>query len=387
MKKASISLALLLATALAIVAAAFASAGGKAAPTASSTALASCKSPTIGLAAPITGPAASIGEEQLHWALFEVARYNSQHKTHIKMIQGDTQLPNTAQATLVGQQFASDSRILGVVGPAGSQEVLAVGTTFKHAHMPYVSMSATGVELTNGTRPSFFRVVPSDAVQGLTDGNYMANQLKTKKVVIIDDQTTYSTGLAASTKKALEAKGVTVASQSVSQQQSDFSSLITGIAGDTDVVFLPWQLAAKAQVFGQQLQAQGKRAIIFGSDGLFGPAEFYIEGSYISTFGPDIHEVAEDAGIVKAYEAKYGKFGTFGPPAYLATQVMLDAVNNACKDGKATRAEVVGWMRKTNLKSTILGTPLSFTKLGDVNGGNFYIYRVEAGRYHYKRVK
>ena len=51
-----------------------------------------------------------------------VATDNLANKTRIKLIQGDTQL-QPAQATTVTQQFISNSSIVAVVGPAGSQEV------------------------------------------------------------------------------------------------------------------------------------------------------------------------------------------------------------------------------------------------------------------------
>ena len=55
--------------------------------------------------------------------------------------------------------------ILAVVGPAGSQEVLAVAPIFKQAaRLPFISGSAVHRSLTNGSIPNFFRVVPNDSV-------------------------------------------------------------------------------------------------------------------------------------------------------------------------------------------------------------------------------
>ncbi len=54
------------------------------------------------------------------------------------------------------------------------------------------------------------------------------------------------------------------------------------------MVVLPWQVAANAQQFGRNLAEQHKKAVIFGTDGLFSPGTFTITGSYVSSFGPDI---------------------------------------------------------------------------------------------------
>ncbi len=84
---------------------------------------------SIGFEAPITGPVAVLGQEQLHFAQLAMTMDNKANKTKITLVQGDTQL-DPAQATTVTQQFTSNSKILAVVGPAGSQEVEAVGPLF-----------------------------------------------------------------------------------------------------------------------------------------------------------------------------------------------------------------------------------------------------------------
>src|SRR5262245_20100289 len=109
---------------------------------------------TIGMAYPATGPAASIGVLQYHWAAFFQTRWNRAHpKDKIRIVQGDTQLPNTAQALAVAHRFASNSSMLGLVGPAGSQEVQDTVAVYKGAGLAIVSGSATRIALTRG-KPS-----------------------------------------------------------------------------------------------------------------------------------------------------------------------------------------------------------------------------------------
>jgi branched-chain amino acid transport system substrate-binding protein len=370
-------LAGMLATAIALVIAGCSS--GKSSSSGSGGQAASCKG-SVGVMGPFTGDAASIGQEQLNWAKFGLERFNAENKTSYAIVEGDTQL-NPAQASTVAQQFLSNDAILGVVGPAGSQEVEAVGPIFTRSKLGFVSGSATKTTLTDGSRPTFFRVVPRDDVQGPTDANYMIDKLGVKKVMIVDDQTSYSTGLADATEQALKTGGVATSRESVNQQQSDFSSLVSKVSADTDAVFLPWQLAAKAQVFSQQLSEQGKKAVIFGSDGLYSPSDFKADGSYVSSFAPDINAIPADAGLVTAYSAKYGKFGTFGPPTYAATQIVLTAMNEACKAGNLDRTSVVDKLKTTNIDNSILGSTLKFNASGDVEGAQFYIFKIQGGKY------
>ena len=83
------------------------------------------KTRSIGLMAPFTGPAASIGINQVHWANFYKNSYNRTHKTKIKFVNEDTMLGSangTAEAVKGAQALGSNSAVLGVVGPAGSNE-------------------------------------------------------------------------------------------------------------------------------------------------------------------------------------------------------------------------------------------------------------------------
>jgi branched-chain amino acid transport system substrate-binding protein len=343
------------------------------------------KTRTIGLAAPYTGPAADIGNQQVRWAKYFVKRWNAQkanRNKQIKVVNGDTQLGvDTAFAVKVAKAFASNSKVLGVVGPAGSQEIVASTSAYKGARLGFVSGSASRTSLTDGhtdgnRRGYFYRTVPSDAAQGPTVANWMTKELKWKRVYIIDDQEAYSQGLADGVGKILTSRGVKVTRDSISQTDSDFSSKIAKIPNNTQGIYIPWQLAPQAQAFGQQLRAAGKaRMKLFGSDGLFAPGVWKIVGSYDSAFPYN-----PASSVVKAYiRAHKGNGEFFGLPSYVAAQVVVGAVTRACADGKATRAEVRKQIAKTKLKTSILGFPVSFTASGEMRTpANYGIYQIQS---------
>ena len=330
----------------------------------------------------ITGPVAPLGTEQLHFAQLAVLTDNLANKTKITLVQGDTQL-QPAQATTVTQQFISNSGIVAVVGPAGSQEVEAVGGPMARAGMGFITGSATAVALTTGKYPTFFRVVSKDSVQGPQDANYIVKTLKPKAIMIVDDQEAYSTGLVSAMTPVFQAAGIKVDHESVSQKLTDFSSLVAKVTPDTSVVVLPWQVAANAQQFGRNLAQQHKKAVIFGTDGLFSPGTFTINGSYVSSFGPDITAMPADAVIARAALQKFGQFGTFGPPVYAATHVIDEAIASVCKSGQTpSRSNVLAAIKKTNEPASILGQPISFDSHGDLNGGKFFLFKIDSsGKY------
>jgi branched-chain amino acid transport system substrate-binding protein len=354
---------------------------------ASAASAASCKSGVqVGMLAPVTGPAGSIGSDQLHWAQYYFTQWNkAKGHVKVKLVQGDTQL-DPSKASTVAQSFASNGKILAVIGPAGSDEVQAVAPILRKAGLAFASGSATRVSLTNGSyKGYFFRNVPNDGVQGPTAGNYMFSKLGVKSgdsVMVVDDQESYSTGLADIVGTSLTAKGVKVARESISQKSTDFSSLVAKVTSSTKVVFLPFQLASQAQLFAQQLKAQGKSAIVFGSDGTFDSSKFNVNGSYISFFAPDVTTIPADAAIVKGFLKQFpGATSPFGAPNYVLAQMYANAITKSCKDNKITRAELRKNFAKVSLPKTILGTPIRFTANGDLAGAKFHIFKIVNGKY------
>ena len=269
---------------------------------------------TIGMEDVFTGPFALPGQQELDFAQLALARDNKANHTKISMVQGDTQL-NPAQATTVTQRFTSNPKMVAVVGPGLSQEVEAVGPLMTGAGMAFVSGSATAAALTTGKYPTFFRVVSNDNVQGPQDASYIVNTLHPKALMIVDDQEAYSTGLVSAMVPVFKAAGIKVDHESVSQKTTDFSSLVAKVTPATTVVVLPWQIAANAQQFGRNLAQQHKKAVIFGTDGVFAPGAFTIPGSYVSMFGADITAIPADAAIVPIAKAR--GFYAFERPADL----------------------------------------------------------------------
>jgi branched-chain amino acid transport system substrate-binding protein len=373
----------LLLTGVAVVTAAIAVA--TTAATASSAARATaaavnCKgTATIGYFGPTTGPGASIGEEIRRFSLLYGQQWNAAgKKPTIKFVEGDTQF-DPAQSSTVAQQFASNGDIIGVIGPGSTPEVLAAAPIFKRAGMAYSVASATRTDLTSGKNPGFFRIAAPDSLQAKTTTDFMVKRLHVKSVLVTDDQSGYGKPLADQVASLLRRAGVTVHRSSVTQKQSDFSALITSIPSGTDLVYTAWLLPAKLQLFGVQLKEQGKGKLKLYMSDAAGTGEVRIAGAYFSTFGPFVQTFPEAQRVLRDYRAKYGQKAqvtNFGPLGYISGQTMVDAVARACKDGTATRAEVLQQMYRTNLRTSIIGQPIRYTKRGDRVGAGFFVFQI-----------
>jgi len=344
--------------------------------------IAACTNVSLGFVGPLTGPVAFLGQEQISWLRFGVQKYNKANKTGFKVSAGDTRLQAPVART-VARRFVSDRKIMTVIGPSESQAVRVGGNLYEKAGLAAVSGSATAIDLTKG-RPytSFFRVVPNDGIQGPDIINFVSGQLKAKNVVVIDSQDDYSVPLAAAVSSGLRRKNVTVSRESVSVDDTDFSSVVANVGNDVNVVVFATQNATSANTLSNQLREQGKKAVVFGTDGAYSPAQYKPRNGYVSVFAPDLHFDKNARAIVREYNrySKNRSFGSFGPATYMAGWVAMTNIAKACRDGSATRAEVTRLTRATNVPS-ILGGNIRFDRKGDLRGGAFTIYKVTNGTY------
>ena len=345
------------------------------------------KTRPLGFMVPVTGPAASVGGQQVRWVKYFLKKYNATHRTKNSTQTEDTMLggPNgTAEALKGAQALASSQKVLATVGPAGSNEIVGVTKTLKNAGLAWVSGSSTRTSLTlDGTRTGFmFRTVPPDAVQGTTAANFIVNNLKLKRVYIIDDEETYSTGLADTVEARLKAAHVSTHRTGISQQQSDFSSVIATIPPSTQLIYIPWQLTGQAIPFVRQLKQAGKGSIkVMGADGLFDPSFAALGSNIYDTSFP----LNPKSTILKAYaKAHHGNGDYFGAPSFAAAQVVSGAIDRACANGTATRAEVRAQIKRTRIpaNSSVLGVVIQFDRHGDLKlPKKFGIYQSKNGKF------
>ncbi len=331
---------------------------------------------TLGLIAPITGPVAFIGEVQLNWAKYAVDVWNEGMGWDVTLIEGDNMF-DVSQSATVAAQFIDNTDILAIVGPAGTDQTNAAGAVFEAGdpNLAFISPSATRIGLPD-QYTGMLRTVPSDAIQGaLTSALFVESGAS--KVFMIDDQSSYSTGLSEVTQDALEAAGVEVIRESVSQDVTDFSALVATIPDDTDWVYLPWQVAANAQILGDQLAEQGKDIPILGSDGVDSD-DFSIAGSIIAGFATDIATIPGSVSLLEGYLEQYEDTNTFGPPVFAAVTTELQAIDVLCQAGTdLTRENVLGAILAINRPDSILGHGISFAPSGDLVGGTFFFFEIQ----------
>jgi branched-chain amino acid transport system substrate-binding protein len=345
----------------------------------------------IAIVTPLTGGAGFLGQQQSSWAKYAVKTLAPALGLKIKLVLGDTPVEQgAAVAQTLAQKYVADQTVVGVIGPSTSGAVAAASKTLTQAGILHISESATRTTLTKGDNQeagsAFFRVVPADDIQGPTDANYMIKTLKVKNVVVIDFQEPYSQGLAGAVETVLKAGGVTTSHLSIPNTVTDFSTFVTKVPSDADIVFFPTQKPGDAQAFAQQLAEQGKKAKVFGGDGSNDSSAFKAAGSFVSNFAPDISGIAADKAIIAGWQKdnKGKTLGSFGPPTYGAVQVMLKAIKAACTKGGGTiakRGAIVQSVKKVTVASNwILGGAFKWSKVNtrDPANAKFYIFQIQS---------
>ena len=191
----------------------------------------------------------------------------------------------------------------------------------------------------------------------------------------------------------MTALGVTVTIDHTTQNGVDYNSLVTAVPGNTQLVFLPWQVASNAQTFFDTMRANNKNAIIMGSDGTDDPGQFHGAGSYVSGFPVAVHSAI----LTSFTNAHSGQPELFGLPTYTAVWANATAIQRACAGhSTTTRAAINAKLPNVTIPiaKSVLGFKVRFLHAnaglfqgpGDMGGkAAFGIYKI-LNNGSYKRV-
>jgi branched-chain amino acid transport system substrate-binding protein len=345
-----------------------------------------CRTAGIGFASVLSGPAASLGNDQLRWARVFTQYWNSKKaivglpknfkRTKIKIAAvGDSQLNPQVAATVAGQML-SNKKVLAMFGFVGSNENLGGGPVLDRGGIVYVSSSATRDDLAR-TLKNFYRVVPNNLAQAQLAIGYLLNngQIKSgQQAMVVDDAEAYAANLADDGQKLLVAAGLKADRESIpastSSATANFSALANkAVAIKADIVYAPTQVASDSQLFAQQLKSAGYKGLFVGADGSFDPTNFKFPGAYLSYYGADVNKIRVAKPYLATFTKLYGKTLGFGPPTFTAFELLSMAISQSCANGKTSRAEVRRILPKMKIKNSILGNAVAFDNTGDLLRG------------------
>ena len=171
----------------------------------------------------------------------------------------------TAAQTLV------DAGVVGVVGAACSGASMAANAVLSAAGIPQVSYASTSPALSDATAyPDFFRVVPSDALQGQALSAVVDADMPADGTVgLIHMTNSYGSGLADAFTENFVAAGHTLCTTiGYEETTTDFSGAVQSMIdnGCTSAVLVSY--AADGGMIIDEMNTQGWTGQVYGGDGI-----------------------------------------------------------------------------------------------------------------------
>ncbi len=344
---------------------------------------------SIGVVAPLTGDQAYIGIGVRQGAQMAIEDSNVKGPvfgdSKLKLIALDDQ-HNPTQAVLAANKLIADPEVLGVVGHFNSSCTKAASSIYHEARLVQVTPASTNPEISRQGFDTFFRVCATDDVQAPAAADFALHKLGVKKIVIVDDQTTYGKGLANEFEKKFKAMGgVVLRHDGITQGEKDFTPLLTKIKSLSPELIFYGGVYPELALLLKQSKKIGLGATWLGGDGIFDVTLIKLaspelaQGVYSTMLGVDPHSLPQAQDFVSRYEARYGEIGSFSAYAYDATNALIESIRRA---GKKDRQAVLEQMRLTKDFAGVLGT-LNFDSKGDAIGKSVGIFKVEDGKFKF----
>ena len=329
----------------------------------------------IGLAGPITGKEAWLGEPFQRGAELAVADLNAAGGVlgqKVQLITADD-FCDPEQAVAAARKLVGDGAIF-VVGHMCSGASIPASEIYQAAGVLMISPYSSNPLLTELGRANVFRVVPRDDTPGIVAGNYLADHWSDKKIAILHDGTVYGKGVAELTKTQLNRRGVSeVIYRAYVPGRNDYAAEMAELqAADIDVVYIggyPTEIALMARAAGdrgypvQLVAGNGLTAEDFGL--IAGPAA---EGTlFIDVADP--RERAEARPVVERFRASGFEPQGYTLYAYAAVQVWGQAAEKA----RSLEIQAMIAALRRNQFDTVLG-PINFDDKGDLAVQKMVVY-------------
>jgi ABC-type branched-subunit amino acid transport system substrate-binding protein len=290
----------------------------------------------IGVPVPLSGSSANAGQDILNGAKLAAAKINAAGGVlgkQIELIPEDDACD--AQTAVQAAQKLLDAGVAAVAGGYCSSAALPELTAFHRAGIPYVLDASTNSQLTEMGWDNVFRTIGRDDDQGPFAAGFMKNFLHAKHVAVIDDNTTYSKGLAQNTVSALKSQGVDVVYvNSITSGQMDYSPALTRIKSlNPDVIYYTGYFA-EAGLMVKAARQLGYTAAFMGGDGTNDPTLLKTAGpaadGMIITAAPLAQFLSSAHGFVDEYTKAYGQApGLYSVYEYDAVGVVAKAIADA----------------------------------------------------------
>ena len=299
----------------------------------------------LGFMNPLTGPLAQDAAGFQYGAQQAIVDLNAAYGAmgyEYQLIEVDSACDGTAAAAAA--QTLIDSGVVAVGGAACSGATMAANAVLSAAGIPMISYASTNPSLSNASAyPDFFRIVPSDAIQGPAAAAMMEAMGATNPA-IIHMTNDYGSGFADAIEDAWN--GTLCQKIGYAETATSVASEITQIAdAGCDSIFMVSYVTDAAMILNE-VAAQGVTAMLFSGDGPAG--EGLLTELSDDSVAHDLYVTTPRAGSSFGdFEARYDASNISSIKAYVLTSydsIMMLGESAMHEDGAnmATHIQMVG---------------------------------------------
>jgi branched-chain amino acid transport system substrate-binding protein len=321
----------------------------------------------IGYPANLTGIQASLDGPMLNGAKLAASEINAAGGVlgrPLELVVYDSKSDATTISTVASQLIDSD-KVVGIIGFADSDSVLAIGPQVQSAKIPFITPGATSPKLPSQIGNEIFLAAFGDNVQAAVGAEFALNELKAKTCYLLTDiGAEYTTLLSDYFVTAFEHGGGKILERDTYKTgDKTFTAQIAKLKAmpeKPDFVFSS-SLAEEIGLILKQMRQAGITLPVVGGDGYDSPLLIEVGGEAANNTYFTTHAfVGEGASPkVQAFADAYKKAtghepeNAFAPLGYDAVKLMADAITRA---GEPDPAKIRDALAATSGLDGVTGT-------------------------------
>ena len=341
----------------------------------------------IGVAQPLSGPLAALGQDLLNGVQLAVDELNKAgfsiggKRVALEVVAQDDRA-DPASGRAAAQQLV-DAGVAAVVGHLNSGVSLETAPIYAARNVPQLIIS-TNPKITQLGLPTTFRIVANDALQARAIGSFAASQQGAGAFAVADDGTPYGKGLAEGAAAELKKAGKTIAvRQSFDDKTVAFAELAAALKREKVDVFVCMLNDFQALALLQELTKIGHtRMTLLGGD-LVKTSDMtkgggLIDAIYATSPVLDVTEFTTGRQFLQKYTAAFQKPPAYGGHyTYDAMYVISEAMKKA---GSADPAAITAALRSLNGYAPVTGT-MTWDEAGEQRYGAVGVYELRRGNW------
>jgi branched-chain amino acid transport system substrate-binding protein len=280
----------------------------------------------------------------------------------------------------VAKRLVNDPDLLAVVGHFNSGVAIPSSEVYKDYNLVMVSPANTNPKVTERKYANVNRVCGRDDVQGPVGAEFALNDLKAKKIFVVNDKTAYGQGVAEAFRDKAKALGAEIQGFVGTEEKSSFQALILQMkVYKPDLVFMGG-IYDQGGLLIKQMREKGITATFMGPDG-FDSSEFVniakdaSKGVYHTTVAGPVDQFPAAAEFVKVFQERFKKKPeSFALYSYDCAKVVIEALKVAIAENggkKPSREQLCKAVRKVSVNG-ITGL-VEFDEKGDRKLATYYV--------------